>query len=139
MLLWRAICWKIYFFREFARSFRETSHFWDIEMFCFREMMLPLKYVIRTIVVSEDLNLLFSGHWDISFLRNCNTSILGRLKCVTFRRLKMCHFRESEMCHIREMAMCHFREIATCFFWKIEMCYFQETEMYHFREMKIFF
>ena len=49
------------FFREFATFVRETSHFRDIEMFCFREIMLPLKYVIRTIAVSEDLNLLFSG------------------------------------------------------------------------------
>ena len=49
------------FFREFARFFRGMSQFQDIEMFCFREIMLPLKYVIRTIAVSEDLNLLFSG------------------------------------------------------------------------------
>ena len=49
------------FFREFARLFRETSHFRGIQMFCFREIMLPLKYVIQTILVSEDLNLLFSG------------------------------------------------------------------------------
>ena len=49
------------FFRGFARLFRETSHFRGIEMFFFREIMLPLKYVIRTIAVSEDLNLLFSG------------------------------------------------------------------------------
>ena len=52
---------KNIFFREFVRYFRETSHFRDIEMFYFREIMLPLKYVIRTIAVSEDLNLLFSG------------------------------------------------------------------------------
>ena len=44
-----------YIFWEIARFFRETSHFWDIEMFCFREIMLPLKYAIRTIIaVSED-------------------------------------------------------------------------------------
>ena len=35
------------FFREFATFVRETSHFRDIEMFCFREIMLPLKYVIE--------------------------------------------------------------------------------------------
>ena len=59
-LLWRAICDKICFFRKFGRFFRETFHLRDIEMFCFREIMLPLKYAIWTIAVSEDLNLLFS-------------------------------------------------------------------------------
>ena len=49
------------FFREFAKIFRGTSHFRDIEMFCFREIMLPLKCVFRTIAVLEDLNLLFAG------------------------------------------------------------------------------
>ena len=42
------------FFREFVRFFRETPHFRDIEMFCFWEIMLPLKDVIRTVAVSED-------------------------------------------------------------------------------------
>ena len=50
------------FFREFARFFRGTSHFRGIEMFCFQEIMLPVKYIIRAIVVSGDLNLLF---WEI--------------------------------------------------------------------------
>ena len=63
-----------YIFLKFARRFRETSQFWDIEMFCFREIMLPLKYVISTIAVSEDLNLLFSGveifhFWEIAILQ----------------------------------------------------------------------
>ena len=76
------------FFREFARLFRETYHFRGIQMFCFREIMLPLKYVIQTIPVSEDLNLLFSGDWNVSFFGNCNTSIFGGLNSVIFRRLK---------------------------------------------------
>ena len=136
---------KNIFFLEIARLFRGTSHFWDIEMFCFREIMLALKYVIRTIAVLEDLKLLFSG--------DCNTSVFGRLNCVIFGRLKdavfgrlkylifgklkyfnfweieMCHFREVEMCHIREIAMCHFREIEMCYFGEIEMCYLNGTNI----------
>ena len=88
------------FFRKFARLFRETSHFRDIQIFCFRVTMLPLQYVIRTIAVSGDLNLLFSGDWNISFSgdwnislsENYNTSIFGRLKCAIFGRLKCAIF-----------------------------------------------
>ena len=99
------------FFREFATFLRETSHFRDIEMFCFWEIMLPLKYVIRTIAVSEDLNLLFSGDWNISFSGNCNTSIFGRLNCVIFGRLKDVIFGRLEYLIFGKLQYFHFREI----------------------------
>ena len=40
--------------QEFARFFREASCFREIEMFCFQEIMLPLKYIIQTIAFSKD-------------------------------------------------------------------------------------
>ena len=102
------------FSREFARFFRGTSHFRDIEMFCFWEIMLMLKYV---------LNLIFLVDWDISFSGDWNTSIFGRLNYAIFGRLQYFNFREIEMCYFQE----------------IEMCYFREIEMYYFLEIKILF
>ena len=64
--------------------------------------MLPLKYVIRTIAVSEDLNLLFLGDWYLIF---------GKLQYFNFRENELCHFREIERCHFREIEISHFREI----------------------------
>ena len=104
------------FFREFARFFRETSHFRDIEIFCFREIMLPLKYAIQTIAFSKDWNLLFSGDWNMSFSGNYNTLILERLKCAIFGGLKYVIFGKLQYFN----------------YWKTEMCYFRDIEMFNF-------
>ena len=98
---------QIISFREFARFFRETSRFRDIGMFCFREIMLPLKYAIQTIAVSEDWNLLFSGDWNMSFSGNYNILILERLKCAIFGRLKYVIFGTLLYFNYREIEMSH--------------------------------
>ena len=123
-----------YLFREFARFSGETSHFRDIELFCFRQVMLPLKKcAIPTNTISGDWSVLFSGDWNVIF---------GKLRHFNSRNIEMCHFWETEMGHFLEIWMCHlqyfnFREIEMCHFREIEISHIRQNEMCHFRKIKI--
>ena len=133
--VWPAIWWKC-IFSGIWEIFRGTSHSLDIEMSCFREIMLPLKYVIRTIAVSEDLNLLFLGDWKMSFLGdwnisfsgNYNTSIFGRLKCVIFGRLKYVILGRLKCAFFGRSKWSIYRRLKYCFKLKLK---------YKFREIKM--
>ena len=117
-----------YLFREFARFSGETSHFQDIELFCFRQVMLPLKKcAIRTNTISGDWSVLFSGDWNMSFSGNYDTLIPGILKCAIFGRLKWVIFWRSE-CVI-------FGRLNSIIFGKLQYFNFREIEMCHFREI----